>query len=239
MMSDVEDDGRAEYEQEQMDSVTDLVLFDGEDEERTPGEVEVSRKVQGEGRIRRANSRRTQGQRNQRPDRSQPPNLAPEPQYRPQNDARSHSFDREPQPQFHEQGYDSPRRSFNSNRPSPAPSPHRPSHYTHSTYAHSTKESSFVDLTPDDQSEHHSLAGYSSVRELVSQREHASVLAADPNSDDLFLDVTAQDQEDLDVIAELARGGYPALKQILAEEVERSEGRTMVACESFSRCSPW
>ena len=45
-----------------------------------------------------------------------------------------------------------------------------------------------------------------------------------------FLDVTVEDQEDLEVMAELARPGYPKLKEILDEEVGRSVGKTMVAC---------
>jgi len=41
-----------------VDSVTDLVLFEGEEEERTPAELEVSSKLKKEGKLRRAISRR-------------------------------------------------------------------------------------------------------------------------------------------------------------------------------------
>lgn len=47
------------------------------------------------------------------------------------------------------------------------------------------------------------------------------------------IDLSPSDQEDLNVVAELARPGHPRLDRILDEEVSGSAGRTMVACESF------
>ena len=49
--------------------------------------------------------------------------------------------------------------------------------------------------------------------------------------DDVFYDVEGTDREDLDVIAEHAREGRPNLEHILEEEVSRSAGKVIVACE--------
>ena len=73
-----------------------------------------------------------------------------------------------------------------------------------------------------------SLAGSSSRRSLVAKGARTG-----RRDEDVFLDVTKEDQEDLDAIAELARPGYPLLDKIMEEEVQRSEGRTMVACTFF------
>jgi len=50
------------------------------------------------------------------------------------------------------------------------------------------------------------------------------------DGDDVQLDVSEQDQDDLDVIAELARPGHPLLDKILDQEIARSQGKTIVAC---------
>ena len=44
------------------------------------------------------------------------------------------------------------------------------------------------------------------------------------------LDMSATDKEDLDIIAELARGGKPDLPAILDAEIERSQGSVAVGC---------
>ena len=94
-------------------------------------------------------------------------------------------------------------------------------------------------LSYDDRSEVQTLGDNSSTRRFFGGPSHhksfgdldGAATASAPNTDRaFFLDVTEAEQDDLDVIAELARPGYPRLKQILDDEVNRSAGKTMVAC---------
>lgn len=48
--------------------------------------------------------------------------------------------------------------------------------------------------------------------------------------DDIGLDVSEMEEEDLNIIAELTRSGRPNLTAILDEEIERASGKLMVAC---------
>lgn len=232
--SDAEDDAGAsstapsnvytqnpEYE-EQIDSVTDLVLFDGEDDERTAGEVEMSSKVRSAGKIRRALSRkktkRAQGGNN----------LGARPQLAStQSDLSTFGSEQDV-------GYSSLSGAAGARHPSPY-------NRADSSFA---QTGSFADLNfagaDDHQSEIQSLAGSS--RHLVgSGGGKRSSGGEDVKNEEFdFLDVTEEDQEDLDVVAELAKPGYPKLKEIMGEEIDRSTGKTMVACEFLdgrSSCS--
>ncbi|GAA6060092.1 hypothetical protein JCM10212_003500 [Sporobolomyces blumeae] len=204
-----------------VDSVTDLVLFEGEEEERTAAELEVSAKLKKEGKLRRALSRRGQSVLQARRRSSAAP-LAPT--------ARL------------QQTYDH-QDSFEA-----LPLDHGDSS-AHPHYPYSMASPSFGDigyhaspsLNFDDHSDLGTLAGgdAASTRHLVGGRSQRNSVAGpdvDPirlstvRDDEFFLDVTAAEREDLDFVAELARPGYPRLKQILDDEVHRSVGKTIVAC---------
>ncbi|GAA5858165.1 hypothetical protein JCM1840_001066 [Sporobolomyces johnsonii] len=207
----------------EVESVTDLVLFDGEDDSRTPGEAEVSAKLKKVGKVRRALSRRGQGKAaaSSRPLATSAP-------------VRSDSHQRSL--------YDQSNESFEAlpldHRDAPPTSLNRP----HNTYPPSV--ASFGDLghgpSPsfdyDERSDVQTL-GASSTLHLFGGRSNPNSLgdlagaAAAPDPDDaFFLDVTEAEQDDLDAVAELARPGYPRLKEIIDDEVNRSAGKTMVAC---------
>ncbi|GAA5923686.1 hypothetical protein JCM1841_004827 [Sporobolomyces salmonicolor] len=207
-----------------VDSVTELVLFDGEDDSRTPGEAEVSAKLKKVGKLRRALSRRGQGKAaaSSRPLAASASVLS---------DSRQHSV------------YYQPHKSFEA-----LPLDHRdvpPASLSHPHNTYPPSAASFGDLghVPyrsfdyDERSDVQTLGGASSTRHLFGGRSnpnsHSDLIgaAAAPDSDDaFFLDVTEAEQDDLDAVAELARPGYPRLKEIIDDEVNRSAGKTMVAC---------
>ena len=197
-----------------MDSVTDLILFEGEDDVPTPGEAIISSKVRTEGKLRRALSRRAQGFKK-----------AP-PQHRPLH-SRSSSTDKLAE-------RDLGLRAHPARPPIPPLDQYPPpSVRPGPLYRTGTGASSYIDTGSFaelglDESETLSLAGSSSRRSLVAKGARTG-----RRDEDVFLDVTKEDQEDLDAIAELARPGYPLLDKIMEEEVQRSEGRTMVACTFF------
>ncbi|CEQ39536.1 SPOSA6832_01047, partial [Sporobolomyces salmonicolor] len=215
-----------------VDSVTELVLFDGEDDSRTPGEAEVSAKLKKEGKLRRALSRRGQGKAaaSSRPLAASASVLS---------DSRQHSV------------YYQPHESFEA-----LPLDHRdvpPASLSHPHNTYPPSAASFGDLghVPyrsfdyDERSDVQTLGGASSTRHLFGGRSnpnsHSDLIgaAAAPDSDDaFFLDVTEAEQDDLDAVAELARPGYPRLKEIIDDEVNRSAGKTMVACKSLPFRSP-
>ena len=55
--------------------------------------------------------------------------------------------------------------------------------------------------------------------------------------EDVILDVSEQDQDDLNALSELARPGHARLDGVLDDELARSEGRMMVACTLHSSLS--
>ncbi|WFD41652.1 hypothetical protein MPSI1_000284 [Malassezia psittaci] len=64
-----------------------------------------------------------------------------------------------------------------------------------------------------------------------SMPEHyLNVNLSDNEPNPLIANLDASEISDFDVVAELTRAGYPNLNQVLAREMERSEGRTMTAC---------
>lgn len=209
--------------EDHMDSVTDLILFEGEDDVPTPGEAIVSSKVRTEGKLRRALSRRAQG-------------FKKTPSHRPTLHSHSSSASTD---KFSERDlglHPQPNRpSFPPLDQYPPPSVRPGPLYRTGTGASSYVDTgSFAELGLDD-SESHSLAGSTSRRNLVGRTAQKE----DKLDDDFFLDVTKEDQEDLDAVAELARPGYPQLDKIMEEEVQRSAGRTMVACEVPSLRFGW
>lgn len=186
-----------------IDSVTDLVLFEGEDDEISPAEAALSKQVRDQGKLRRARSRREQGH--------------PKAPLRPRPNPRGSSFDAlRPE-------HDISNRDAHSSSPPQMHSPGR---------SHFDRSDSFADMSfaGDDQSERFSMGGASSVRHLMRDSESRSGIAT-AESGDVTIDLTAQDQEDLDAVSELAKVGHPKLDLIMDEEIQRSAGRTMVACQ--------
>ncbi|GAA6020864.1 hypothetical protein JCM11491_000009 [Sporobolomyces phaffii] len=201
-----------------VDSVTDLVLFEGEEEERTAAEVEVSAKLKKEGKLRRALSRRGAKA-------SANPVVAP----RHANYSTQRLYE-SPQPQ---DSFEALPLDHHDSSPSlhGSPSASRSASFGDMGYGHG-----YPSMHHDDHSEVQTLGDNSSTRHFLGARsQRDSILdtardSARPDDQAFFLDVTEAEQQDLEVVAELARPGYPRLDQILDEEVRRSAGKTMVAC---------
>lgn len=213
---------------EHVDSVTDLVLFEGEEAERTPAEVEVSAKLKKEGKLRRALSRR--GGKDV---------TAPSAPLRHTNHSTQRLYESPQAPDSFE--------ALPLDHHDSSPSLHNDSPYA-------PRSASFGDIghghqSPsmhfDDHSEVQTLGDNSSTRHFFggrSRQNSAGDLAgshANDSNQGFFLDVTEAEQQDLDVVAELARPGYPRLEQILDDEVQRSAGKTMVACEFRHPLAPF
>jgi len=209
---------------DQVDSVTDLVLFEGEEEERTPAELEVSSKLKKEGKLRRAISRR-----GGKGSMKRPTNQSAAPP--PTNHSTHRLYDQQqPQDSFEALPLD-----HHDSSPSLHDSPYAPRSASFGDIGHHHSPS----LSYDDRSEVQTLGDNSSTRRFfggpsqhnsLGDLDGAANSSASNNDRAFFLDVTEAEQDDLDVIAELARPGYPRLKQILDDEVNRSAGKTMVAC---------
>ncbi|SCV72183.1 BQ2448_4877 [Microbotryum intermedium] len=201
---------------EAVESVTDLVLFDGEDDYRTAGEAEMSSKVKKVGKIRRALSRRDKS----KPTEPSTPDTgatAPSP-YR--------SEGRDP---FTAPVYD---RSYSEvalgDRRDGHIHPGRSDSPTPKRMYDDTPEQSFEIDEEDSYRLGPSQSKSTSLHRLVdSRRNSMRPIAAD---EDGLLDVSAEDQADLDIVAEFAKPGYPKLAEILDAEVDTSKGKTMVAC---------
>jgi len=205
----------------------DYVLFDGEEEEQTIAEIQWSQKVQQAGKLRRAKTRqRYNTGKRQRPERfrSNPNSAASSPVKARFSlaDLRPTSFlpitISEQQPYAEEDNLinaylqDSP--SDEKKDPFLVSAGHLPSYRVHK---------STPSFTP-------SLA--LSVQPLIN------TTAGSPNSspfrdetEDLFLDVSEAEMEDLHIISELARTGHPDIAKIMDEEQERAEGKIIVACK--------
>ncbi|GAA5896172.1 hypothetical protein JCM8208_007549 [Rhodotorula glutinis] len=248
-----------EYDGE-VESVTDLVLFDGEDDYRSPGEANVSAELKKQGKLRRALSRRGQGGTLRRPQRAggdAPEYAFPSTTAAPVVLPHDPSF--EALPLDHHDEVDS------------KPAPHTSSPY--GDCARPPSALSYGDLGQGrraDSFDYGSTYGFddevqtlgggdagASRHNLVKAAQRPGVTSSSRRSshvgaldslagagaradapastarDDVeggLLDVTSQEQEDLEAVAELAKTGYPRLKAILDDEVERSTGKTCVAC---------
>ncbi|KAL8278190.1 hypothetical protein RQP46_009363 [Phenoliferia psychrophenolica] len=187
-------------------SVTDMVLFDGEDD---VAPSPLSSKVQKEGKIRRAKSRRAQGYVRPPTKQRAAPMHSPSSSVDFGDGERGIGLATNGRPQF------------------PASDYHQHSHVTNDPYGAYADTSSFAELgssPAEERSDAFSLGG--SVRHLMS----SSVHRGDVLDDEGLVDLTREDWEDLDLISELARPGHPKLDKTLDEEIARSEGKTLVAC---------
>ena len=199
------------------ESVLDYVVFDGEDEAPDSEERNMSRRVEKEGKMRRAKSRKEKsgrkgflglGHKKEASSstingHSYPPNLA-------------YTFgDATPDTQTPIKESD-PRSYFLNDRDHSRPaSPASP--------AGSDTEFDYPQHGAKRESHHSD----HSINNLMS----ASRNFADSN-DGVALDVYERDQQDLDIIAELARTGRPDIGKTIDEELRICQSKLLVACES-------
>ncbi|BGP16347.1 hypothetical protein JCM10213v2_004349 [Rhodosporidiobolus nylandii] len=230
-----------------IDSVTDLVLFDGEDDYRTAGEAAVSAQLKKEGKLRRALSRRGQGKSLRRPEgRTTPASSSPQQPLRPAAFGSDSTVFFEPLPLEHSAPpspaahYEPHSASFGDLGAVRAPSATFDYPYGFDdarsdagTLVNDGKASSTRHLIKQPgggfSSNRNSQADIPSLADLGGATGGGKVAQEDPD-EAFFLDMTSAEQEDLDAIAELAKTGYPRLKEIIREEVDRSTGKTIVAC---------
>ncbi|GAA5993813.1 hypothetical protein JCM5350_007858 [Sporobolomyces pararoseus] len=204
-----------------VDSVTDLVLFEGEEEERTAAEIEVSAKLKKEGKLRRALSRRG----------AKATTTSPAP-LRHANPSTQRLYE---SPQQHD-SFEALPLDNNDTSPTLHESPYAPRSasfgdigYRHGSPSLHYDEHAEAQTLGDNSSTRHLFSGGRSQRNSIADLAGAASSSHNPEQG-FFLDVTELEQQDLEVVAELARPGYPRLEQILDDEVSRSAGKTMVAC---------
>jgi hypothetical protein len=228
----------------EVDSVTDLVLFEGEEDYRTPGEAVVSAKLKKMGKLRRALSRRGQGGSLRRPGAAAAAAVAPavssppSPPFRRRQNPYAEStgsFEALPLDHHHET---SPSHSRSGSGDIGA----RHAHSASFDYGYDGRSEVGTLVDPSGSSTRHlfkkggdssstyqgSHADLASLANYEAPSTAAKAAAEDPD-DSFFLDVTPQEQDDLDAVAELAKNGYPRLKEIIDDEVDRSAGKTLVA----------
>ena len=221
--------------------VLDYTNFDGEDDTQAPGEANLNKRVQKEGRLRRAKTRRgasvaaaKEGLNQRVGERSRNPPPPVDPGYA-QNSAPSSNlsgprptsgnFPMYPTFSTTTTG-EEPYASADAYRGGKIPNEHIPGGDKRSRW-------SVASITPQDESppRRHSISPgpvgsnafasgpMDSVRDLVAETGIP------------LLEIDEEEMEDLHVISEMARPGKPRLDRILADEVERSRGAIAVACK--------
>jgi hypothetical protein len=211
--------------------VLDYTNFDGEDDTQAPGEAKLNKRVQKEGRLRRAKTRRVanaaagkEGLNQRVGERARNPPPPVDPGYA-QNSAPSKSL--------------SPLSATSlSSR-----SPNFPIHPTMSSTTTGEEPYAAADayrggqIPEEDKRNRWSIA---SITPRGGSPLGSNVFATGPMDSvrDLaaetgipLLEIDEDEMEDLHVISEMARPGKPRLDRILADEVERSRGAIAVACK--------
>ena len=221
-------------------TTADLVLFEGEEDVRNPVDHDLSRKLKEEGIARRAKSRASQGLGKLSTKPAQP-RFKPSPVSGMARSDSSEVF-------LGRRMADEPESDLS--RPS---FPHSDSFQGRSDVAsyYAAMEST-TDLLPHEhdqysqsQSDIQYYAETSSTRKLVRPDSSANSMVGLPSAsggmqeEDVILDVSEQDQDDLNALSELARPGHARLDGVLDDELSRSEGRMMVACEFSSPLSSY
>jgi hypothetical protein len=186
------------------DSEDDFVLFEGESEIRTKMEADISSKVKKEGKLRRAHSRRTAGAK-------WPAKLRP-------NSMRGGGGNNDPPPADIEPSHQPSHRLSDGGGGGP--------------YAHSFSSAPRRgNASPSNSLDFGEGGGGLGTPMSASFRHLLSEMAEEEK--DVPMDLLPPEQEDLDVIAELAQAGRPNLGALLDEEKEAAKGKIMVACTSF------
>lgn len=184
-------------------SVTDMILFDGEDEHPTFEDEEMSRNIRKEGKLRRGLSRKKKSLR-------QPQYLAPGNANNGQHPAALHDGDLSAD--------ESPARSH-----AYPPAPTTPRKGSYQTYSQDY----------DDGADKESFLASGAATPSGNRRQSAANVQLLNDEEVGQFDMSNQDKEDLSVIAELARSGRPDIPGILDSEIERSEGKVIVGCKLF------
>lgn len=188
-------------------SVTDMILFDGEDERPTFEDEEMSRNVKKEGKVRRGLSRKKKNA-------QQPQSLQTTSQrLQNQGNTLANMVD-EGEMSADERPLSPPAAAGRSHAYPPAPSTPRQG----STY-------SFGDGDKE------SFMASGAATPTRAKRFSAADLPLLNDDEVGHFDMSDQDKEDLSVIAELARSGRPDLSGILDAEIERSQGNVVVGCK--------
>jgi len=224
--------------------VLDYTNFDGEDDTQAPGEANLNKRVQKEGKLRRAKTRRgasvaaSKEGLNQRVGeraRNLPPpvdpgyaqNSAPSKNLsapRSTSPSRSAKFPMYPTLSSTAAG-EEPYASADAYRGGKVPTELTPGDDKRSRW-------SIASITPQDEapprnsispgpvgSNAFATGPMDSVRDLVAETGIP------------LLEIDEEEMEDLHIISEMARPGKPRLDRILADEVERSRGAIAVACK--------
>lgn len=215
--------------------ILELTNFDGDNDTALPGENNLSRKVKKEGNHRRAQSRRVGtalAAKKELEERTvwltNPGGLGGIVNRPPATPAISRqSMDRPvPFPIYASSDNKWPEISVDTTYVSPQ-SPtrsRRQSIYPESTF-------SCGGHTPVDRkvaaSSLYSTTTWGSSRALLSSS------APDGSLDLIELDISEEEAQDINVVAEYARPGKPKLDRILADEVEQSKGSVVVACKIY------
>ena len=238
----------AEYRGE-VDSVTDLVLFEGEDNDLPEAEAQMSAQLKKEGKLRRALSRRGQGGSLRRPaaahDSPTTNMSAPLPANGPSFEAlpldyRDDEYSGPYQPRHHAADGAASSIALQASQ-GDLGYPSRVSHTRASSYdfsgGYDDADKNTLGGATDSGSTYGLVKHAGRPGRLDSEASLANLAGLDgsrpspsPADDGFFIDVSDAEQLDIDAVAELAKSGYPRLKQILDDEVERSRGKTVVAC---------
>lgn len=252
---------RGELDTDDRNSVLELTNWDedmdDEEEERTPAERSLSLRVKKEGRIRRAKSRkRVAAKLHPAGTQSQPPLPSADSRASISDDGTS-SPQRIPYGQRSLSGSSFPSSaSAGDDFASPArhtarsPSGLRTYNPRNSIGSMTTAESAGFDGSysaqngsatdfgpgPGSHTDHSFVSGAESTRRLVGgawDEHRQSFVRVDVEGEDKDQFMDEGDEEDLNVVAEMARPGRPLLDKIMAEEVDIAQGMIAIACQSW------
>lgn len=194
-------------------SVTNMILFDGEDEHPTFEDEEMSRTVKKEGKLRRGLSRK-------RTKKAAHPQMQSQFLQGGNNAARPGQTGGGTLADMADLGELSADEAAPPARPHAyPPSPRQGSSYSMAKGYDDVDKDSFIQSGANTPSR----MKRSSAADLPLLRDDEEVG---------HFDMSEQDKEDLSVIAELARSGKPDLPGILDAEIERSQGKIVVGCKS-------
>lgn len=256
--------GRSGPEADNRGSVLELTNWDEEmdeeDEEQTPAERSLSMRVRKEGRVRREKSRRRkQGRQAPIPSHSAPPMPSVDSRVSISADDHTAYLQRGPLSPSSSQFPTSTSQPDNSvtSPPrgvrSPSGTPLRQHNHRNSIastltadsvgfdssyQAHNGSRTDFGLPGSESHTDHSYISGAESTRRLVGgawDQHRQSFVRVDVGGEDKDQFMDEGDEEDLNIVAEMARPGRPLLQKILTEEVECAEGLVGIACTSCVR----
>lgn len=201
-------------------SVTDMILFDGEEDLTSPADEEISKTIRKEGKIRRALSRKNKSVRDGRPQAVRAKTAKHE---------RNGSRFQEDLGEFSADEADltpPPTLLSHHNAHAPPASHNYPPHPGTAAFGGAdSRKPSVVD------GDFSYADGSQRGRVPIAKRMSSAGIPLLAEADTASVDLDDYDREDLNIIAELARGGKPDISAILDAEIERSQGKIVVtAC---------